>query len=165
MPATTRACRCGSVARSGRLLGVRRVGQLNAHIPSFAYERGLERLFGEPPAWPEPTRGVAEIRLEIRYRPTGALRRRLSDTATLYLDIVDYPGEWLLDLPLLELDYRQWSARCSPRCAIPWCASWPRHGCRNRCARSKPSTSASRRSWRSHTPRSCTPARSASGSA
>lgn len=99
------------VARSGRLLGVRRVGQLNAHIPSFAYERGLERLFGEPPAWPEPTRGVAEIRLEIRYRPTGALRRRLSDTATLYLDIVDYPGEWLLDLPLLELDYRQWSAQ------------------------------------------------------
>jgi predicted YcjX-like family ATPase len=98
------------VARSGRLLGVRRVGQLNAHIPSFAYERGLERLFGEPPAWPEPTRGVAEIRLEIRYRPTGALRRRLSETATLYLDIVDYPGEWLLDLPLLELNYGQWSA-------------------------------------------------------
>ena len=99
------------VVRSGRLLGVRRVAQLNAHIPSFAYERGLERLFGEPPAWPEPTRGVAEIRLEIRYRPTGALRRRLSDTATLYLDIVDYPGEWLLDLPLLDLDYRQWSAQ------------------------------------------------------
>lgn len=33
----------------------------------------------------------------------------LQDTATLYLDIVDYPGEWLLDLPLLELDFMTWS--------------------------------------------------------
>ena len=29
---------------------------------------------------------------------------------TLTLDIVDYPGEWLLDLPLLGKSYEQWSA-------------------------------------------------------
>ena len=29
---------------------------------------------------------------------------------TLTLDIVDYPGEWLLDLPLLDKSYAQWSA-------------------------------------------------------
>ena len=29
---------------------------------------------------------------------------------TLTLDIVDYPGEWLLDLPLLDKSYEQWSA-------------------------------------------------------
>ena len=29
---------------------------------------------------------------------------------TLTLDIVDYPGEWLLDLPLLSKSYEQWSA-------------------------------------------------------
>ena len=28
---------------------------------------------------------------------------------TLHLDIVDYPGEWLLDLPLLDLSYEEWS--------------------------------------------------------
>ena len=28
----------------------------------------------------------------------------------LTLDIVDYPGEWLLDLPLLDKSYEQWSA-------------------------------------------------------
>ena len=110
----------------GRLLGVRRVPQLNAHIPSFAYEPACDRLFGAPPAWPESTRGVSEIRLEIRYRPAGRWAREI---ATLYLDIVDYPGEWLLDLPLLRLGYAQWSAEIartlqqSPRMAAlaqPW---------------------------------------------
>jgi predicted YcjX-like family ATPase len=28
----------------------------------------------------------------------------------LNIDIVDYPGEWLLDLPLLDLTYEAWSA-------------------------------------------------------
>ncbi|MCZ5652700.1 YcjX family protein [Escherichia coli] len=32
-----------------------------------------------------------------------------SDTSTLYLEIVDYPGEWLLDLPMLAQDYLSWS--------------------------------------------------------
>jgi hypothetical protein len=110
----------------GRLLGVRRVPQVNAHIPSFAYEAALARLHAEPPVWPESTRGVSEIRLEIRYRPTGHWAR---DKATLYLDIVDYPGEWLLDLPLLRQGYAEWSAQVaamlqgSPRIAAlaePW---------------------------------------------
>ncbi len=54
--------------------------------------------------WPESTRQISEIRLIIEYQsPRGALRE-------LTLDIVDYPGEWLLDLPLLEKDYETWSA-------------------------------------------------------
>jgi len=44
------------------------------------------------------------LRLVIDYqRQNGADR-------TLTLDIVDYPGEWLLDLPLLDKSYQQWSA-------------------------------------------------------
>ena len=27
----------------------------------------------------------------------------------LHLDIVDYPGEWLLDLRLMDKDFDQWS--------------------------------------------------------
>lgn len=27
----------------------------------------------------------------------------------MYLEIVDYPGEWLLDLPLMEKTFAQWS--------------------------------------------------------
>lgn len=115
--------------RRGRLLGVRRVPQTNAHIPSFAYAAALESLSGDPPAWPESTRGVSEVRLEIRYRPVGRFARA---RGTLYLDIVDYPGEWLLDLPLLRLDYRAWSAQVAATLtlgsrrrdlAAPW-TSW-----------------------------------------
>jgi predicted YcjX-like family ATPase len=40
---------------------------------------------------------------------------------TLTLDIVDYPGEWLLDLPLLNKSFEQWSARAS-RCRGSRCA-------------------------------------------
>lgn len=29
--------------------------------------------------------------------------------ATLHVDITDYPGEWLLDLPMLNQTYKQWS--------------------------------------------------------
>jgi predicted YcjX-like family ATPase len=39
----------------------------------------------------------------------GYQRQNGSDQ-TLTLDIVDYPGEWLLDLPLLDKSYEQWSA-------------------------------------------------------
>jgi predicted YcjX-like family ATPase len=62
------------------------------------------------------------LRLVIDYqRHSGADR-------TLTLDIVDYPGEWLLDLPLLNKSYEQWSAeslalsREGPRAALaaPW---------------------------------------------
>jgi predicted YcjX-like family ATPase len=31
-------------------------------------------------------------------------------TRTLTLDLIDYPGEWLLDLPLLNKSYEDWSA-------------------------------------------------------
>ena len=34
--------------------------------------------------------------------------------ASLTVRIVDYPGEWLLDLPLLEQSYAEWSATTLP---------------------------------------------------
>ncbi|SLM63558.1 MULTISPECIES: YcjX family GTP-binding protein [Dickeya] len=102
-----------SVVRENRLLGVRRVPQQDLAIPRFAYDEGMTALYGDPPAWPTPTRGVSEIRLALRYRSRDSLLRHFRDTATLYLDIVDYPGEWLLDLPLLEQNYADWSRQMS----------------------------------------------------
>ena len=79
-------------------------------VPRFPYEDVLRRLIGsatELPAWPDGTRAVSELRLSIRFRSPMALG--FERDRTLHLDIVDYPGEWLLDLPLLELDYATWS--------------------------------------------------------
>ncbi len=64
---------------------------------------------GNLPPWPTPTRGVSEIRLALRFRSNESLMRHFKETSTLYLEIVDYPGEWLLDLPMLAQDYLNWS--------------------------------------------------------
>ncbi len=42
-------------------------------------------------------------------QPSG-LFSFLQGVRTVHLDVVDYPGEWLLDLPLLDKSYADWSA-------------------------------------------------------
>jgi predicted YcjX-like family ATPase len=44
-------------------------------------------------------------------------------TTQINLDIVDYPGEWLLDLPLLSLSYAEWSAEALERARRPHSAA------------------------------------------
>ena len=98
-----------SAVRDGHLLGAKRVPQIDMHVPRFGYEEGMQSLLSTPPTWPAPTRDVSQTRLALRYKPQRGPLKLLQDTATLYLDIVDYPGEWLLDLPLLDLDFYAWS--------------------------------------------------------
>lgn len=97
------------VSQDKRLIGAKRVPQTNMMVPRFAYDEAMDSLHSEPPFWPEPTRDVSEIRLAIRYKPNKGAKSLITNTSTLYLDIIDYPGEWLLDLPLLELSYEEWS--------------------------------------------------------
>ena len=65
-------------------------------------------LTASPPRWPESTRRISQLRLTIEYASTKFWKRQLG-RERLHIDIVDYPGEWLLDLPLLAIDYREWS--------------------------------------------------------
>ncbi|GAD79198.1 YcjX family protein [Vibrio ezurae] len=95
--------------RDGRLLGARRVPQKNLLTPRFNLDGCYASLRELPAQWPTPTRDVSEIRIAIKYKPRNKARKLLSRTATLYLDLVDYPGEWLLDLPMLEMDFATWS--------------------------------------------------------
>ncbi|NOH80574.1 YcjX family protein [Vibrio sp. RE86] len=98
-----------SAARDHRLIGAKREPQTNMLVPRFAYDEAMEQVHAEPPQWPEPTRDVSEIRLAIKYRPKKKTKKLFSSTSTLHIDIIDYPGEWLLDLPLLDMSYEQWS--------------------------------------------------------
>ena len=79
-------------------------------LPRFDYEAHIGALTAPEPHWPQGTRQISELRLSLRVQPTGLLSG-LSGPRTVHLDIVDYPGEWLLDLGLLEMDYATWSAR------------------------------------------------------
>ena len=96
-------------ARNQSILAVKRVPQQDLSIPRFDYEANLNDLMNNPPQWCQSTRGVSETRLAIRFERHSGLLRHFKEHGTLYLDIFDYPGEWLLDLPLLNLDFQQWS--------------------------------------------------------
>lgn len=86
-------------------------------LPRFDYETHLGALTARAPHWPDSTRAVSELRLSLRIRPTGLLSG-LQGPRTLHLDIVDYPGEWLLDLSLLDKSYADWSADMLDRLAL-----------------------------------------------
>ena len=96
-------------ARNQSILAVKRVPQQDLSIPRFDYEANLNDLMNNPPQWCQSTLGVSETRLAIRFERQSGLLRHFKERGTLYLDIFDYPGEWLLDLPLLNLDFQQWS--------------------------------------------------------
>ncbi len=92
------------------------MSQPDLHIPAFRYDLAIEKLYGNPPEWSEPTKGISEIRLAIRYKVENSLLKHVSPVNTLFLDIIDYPGEWLLDLPLLELNFEAWSQQIAKLC-------------------------------------------------
>lgn len=93
----------------GNFIAAKRVAQKHLNIPRFDYDAAISALTSQPPVWPEPTHGISELRLAIRYQPKKSLFRYAPDMATLTVDITDYPGEWLLDLPMLNQTYEQWS--------------------------------------------------------
>jgi uncharacterized protein len=87
---------------TGRIARAQLAPQPDDAVPRFDYESHVRTLIGER-RWPNSTVDISELRLVVDYqRQNGADR-------TLTLDIVDYPGEWLLDLPLLNKSYEQWS--------------------------------------------------------
>ncbi len=95
-------------AAEGRIEAVWLQPQPDNTVPRFRFEDHLAAMTGHAPFWPESTTGISELRLSFRVRPTGLLAG-VSGASTVHLDIVDYPGEWLLDLALLDQSYREWS--------------------------------------------------------
>jgi predicted YcjX-like family ATPase len=88
---------------SGRIAQARLEPQPDDAVPRFDYENHVHTLIDER-RWPNSTVDISELRLVIDYQRQNGADRNLT------LDIVDYPGEWLLDLPLLNKSYEQWSA-------------------------------------------------------
>jgi predicted YcjX-like family ATPase len=102
---------------TGRIARARLAPQPDDAVPRFDYEGHLRALVEER-RWPESTDRISELRLVVDYQSQRGAPR------TLTIDLIDYPGEWLLDLPLLAKSYRQWSleslalSRHGPRAQI-----------------------------------------------
>lgn len=82
-------------------------------VPRFDYEKHIHDLI-EHRTWPQSTHHIAELRVTIEYESASFFNRTFG-RGRLHLDIVDYPGEWLLDLPLLGKTYQNWSAETIKR--------------------------------------------------
>ncbi|SFA76047.1 hypothetical protein SAMN05421688_0664 [Poseidonocella pacifica] len=86
-------------------------------VPRFEYESHLAALTSANPRWPESTRSISELRLSLRVQPSGILGS-FSGPRTVHIDIIDYPGEWLLDLALMDKSYAEWSAETLKKAAL-----------------------------------------------
>lgn len=107
-----------SAAADGRLIAASVRPHPDRETPRFDYEAHIAALSGADPVWPESTRRISQIRVSLRYRPTGFFAGLAGD-ATLHLDIVDYPGEWLFDLSLLDLSFEAWSEKALAEAETP----------------------------------------------
>lgn len=101
-----------SVVRESRLKGVE-VMPLDATdgVAAFPYQANVDSLTGadgQAPRWPAHTDRISKIVLAARYAPAHAIARQLGDRQ-LRIELVDYPGEWLLDVLLARLDYATWA--------------------------------------------------------
>lgn len=103
-----------SAQAQGRIRSAYLQPQPDDTVPRFDYESHLSALTGPAPHWPESTRTVSQLRLSFLVQ-RGGLLGTMSGQRKLHLDIVDYPGEWLLDLLLLDQSYRDWSAAALSR--------------------------------------------------
>ena len=113
-----------------RLTGARLEPQPDDAVPRFAFEEHLAALTGGAEGaaarrWPQSTKRISELRLTVEFARKAGWR---PGPAALTIDIVDYPGEWLLDLPLLTKTYTQWSAETLEASAVaaraPLAAEW-----------------------------------------
>lgn len=95
-------------AAEGRIEAAWLQPQPDDTVARFPFESHLASMTGRDASWPNSTTGISELRLSFRVRQTGLLSG-FSGPRTIHLDIVDYPGEWLLDLGLIDQTFQAWS--------------------------------------------------------
>ena len=124
LPALRAVLDRGGVGRLGR---VRLLPTGAETTPRFDHAAKLAELAAASPGWPARTDDLAEVGVELTIRPPASWRGSLRGcvgTPRLRLELLDYPGEWLLDLPLLSKSYAAWSRetlallRQAPRAAV-----------------------------------------------
>lgn len=101
------------VVGEGRLIAARLEAARAHRLPRFRYLDNIETMAGSAPDWPARTTDISETGVDVRFVPAGPVGRFLEQISgtpsTLSVRIVDYPGEWLLDLPLLAQSFAEWS--------------------------------------------------------
>lgn len=103
--------------KSGRISRAFLEEQPDDAVPRFQYEDHIAALVDDR-IWPDSTRAISEMRLTVEYESASGWARMLS-AGKLSIDIVDYPGEWLLDLPLLGKSFNEFSREAFEMAVLP----------------------------------------------
>ncbi|MGI9365055.1 MAG: YcjX family protein [Rhizobiaceae bacterium] len=106
-----------SAQAQGRIAGASLKQQPDDGMPRFRYEDHLHALL-EDRVWPSSTSAISQLRIKIEFESASTWSRTFG-AGSLTLDIVDYPGEWLLDLPLLGKSYDQWASEAIAMAHLP----------------------------------------------
>lgn len=94
-----------SAQHDGRITKTYLEQQPDDAVPRFQYEDHINALLKDR-IWPDSTRSISQLRLTVEYKSNSAIPSFLKSNR-ISIDIVDYPGEWLLDLPLLGKNYQE----------------------------------------------------------
>ncbi|MGE0419660.1 MAG: YcjX family protein [Acetobacteraceae bacterium] len=110
------------VLESGRLCSAERPATFRPrHGRVFPFGDMLARLTADAPHWPVRTADVYEVALDLHFWPKRQPIGGNVPAARLRLILVDYPGEWLADTPMLRQTYGEWSRVVFQRLsAAPW---------------------------------------------
>ncbi|MCQ8277526.1 YcjX family protein [Acetobacteraceae bacterium KSS8] len=100
-------------ALGGRIASARIAPAGADSLPRFDVSRHLAALAADPPRWPDRTNAVSLLALDLTIAG-GVLPDR-----QIRLELLDYPGEWLMDLPLLDLSFADWSRQAMTRLEAP----------------------------------------------
>ena len=102
----------------GDLLGVKLHPLEDKDLALFPYQKSYQSLCEPLSAWPDSTVDVSGCLLELRLRrKVSGLNPLKHKEFSFFLEIRDYPGEWLLDLPLMDMSFSRWSTQCHGQCA------------------------------------------------
>ncbi len=71
----------------------------------FDYYSKIKAFRLKEPKWPKATKSVSKTTLQLEIRSEYAFL----ENQIVNIELIDYPGEWLLDLSMLEQDFRTWS--------------------------------------------------------
>ncbi|MEO1017692.1 MAG: YcjX family protein [Pseudomonadota bacterium] len=86
---------------------------------AFPIAEFLRDLDATPPRWPKATEELSTLEIEIAYETDNTIWRQFQTDWRLRLEIIDYPGEWLLDLPLLDTSFEEFCNDATLGLAFP----------------------------------------------
>jgi uncharacterized protein len=108
-------------AVSGLLRGRRLVASIApaavSSIPRVEVASPVAMLAADPPSWPARTMAASLLAIDLDVTREGLLAS--VGPLRYRLEFLDYPGEWLLDLPMLGQDFAAWSEATLQRLDAP----------------------------------------------